>query len=58
MRCKLCGKDNFICIHNGTRDVHQLRVMKCISCNMVQLDNFSYNTEQNYEGGGYVKSKL
>lgn len=56
MRCLICGGNQFSCIHNGTRDIAGINVMKCTGCGMVQLDTKMYNTEQNYMGGGMLKN--
>ena len=57
MKCLICGKDLFDCIHCGTRDIENINVMKCKACGMVQLDSIEYNTEENYEGGGMLKNE-
>lgn len=56
MKCLICQNKSFECIHNGTRDVPDIRVMKCTKCGMVQLDNQEYNTDQNYSGGGMMEN--
>lgn len=56
MQCKLCGSDDLVCIHRGTRDVPELNVMKCAQCGLVQLDNIQYNTDSNYSEGGMLKN--
>ena len=48
MKCLICGGSRFVCIHEGTRDIPEIKVMKCEECDMVQLDCSAYNTEQNY----------
>lgn len=55
MKCLICGGSRFVCIHEGTRDIPEIKVMKCEECDMVQLDCSAYNTEQNYRGGGMLK---
>ena len=55
MKCVLCKANNFICIHEGTRDVASINVMKCKECGMVQLDCFDYNTSEMYSEGGMLK---
>lgn len=55
MKCKLCGNDAFVCIHNGTRDIPELNAMKCTQCGLVQLDGCEYNTELNYVRGGMLE---
>lgn len=56
MKCKLCGNDAFVCIHNGTRDIPELNAMKCTQCGLVQLDGCEYNTELNYVRGGMLEN--
>lgn len=55
MKCIICSNNEFACIHNGTRDVPHINVMKCKNCGMVQLDSNCYNTESMYTGGGYAE---
>ena len=52
MRCLLCGEEKHVCIHEGTRDIPQIKVMKCESCGLVQLDEIKYNTTEKYSEGG------
>lgn len=54
MKCLLCKSEMFHCIHKGTRDIEEINVMKCENCGMVQLDNFSYNTDDKYRSGGML----
>lgn len=56
MKCLICGNQQFGLIHNGTRDITDVNVMKCSKCGMVQLDSQDYNTENNYVGGGMLKN--
>lgn len=55
MKCLICGKSQFTCIHHGTRDIPDINVMKCTNCGIVLLDNISYNTKEWYSGGGMLK---
>ncbi len=56
MKCIICGGEDNICIHIGTRDVPEINVLKCTECGMVFLDSQENNTEQNYADGGMLKS--
>lgn len=56
MECLICGGKDFVCIHNGTRDVPDVNVMKCTKCNMVRLDTFKYNTIVGYSEGGMLEN--
>lgn len=53
--CLICGRHHFKCIHVGTRDIPGLKVLKCIDCGCVQLENREYNTEANYAFGGMLR---
>lgn len=55
MKCLICGKENFVCIHKGTRDFPDINVMRCCECGMVALDSRENNTEENYSQGGMLK---
>lgn len=55
--CLICGMDNYQCIHVGTRDVPDLRVLKCKFCSCVQLESRAYNTEENYADGGMLRGR-
>ncbi|MCM1153904.1 MAG: class I SAM-dependent methyltransferase [Roseburia sp.] len=56
MKCMLCNSLEFECIHNGTRDIPAIAVMKCKKCGLVQLDSQKYNTEDNYAQGGMLNN--
>ena len=53
--CLICGMNNYRCIHVGTRDVPNLKVLKCISCGCVQLESRVYNAEENYVLGDMLR---
>lgn len=55
MKCLICGKEKFTCVHEGTRDIPTINVMKCQECGMVMLDSQVANTEENYSDGGMMK---
>lgn len=52
MNCYLCGEDNAKCIHEGTRDIQDLKVMKCQNCGLVFLSSFNHMSDEFYETSG------
>lgn len=56
MQCLICKSEEFDCIHEGTRDVPGIKVLKCRKCGMVCLDSQKQNIEQNYARGGMLQN--
>jgi len=48
-KCYLCGKQNFIAIKSGVRDMVDIRVLKCNSCGLVFLSSFDHIKKNFYE---------
>lgn len=56
MQCLICKSEEFDCIHEGTRDIPDIKVLKCRKCGMVCLDNQKQNAQQNYARGGMLQN--
>ncbi len=55
--CYLCGNDNIIKIHTGTRGNKDIDVLRCPKCGLVFLSDFPKNVDELYENSGMRKGQ-
>lgn len=56
-KCIVCDGHEFTVIHHGTRDIHDMDVLKCNNCGMVRLASFDHIKDY-YENSEMRQNKI
>ena len=56
-KCIICGGEEYIKIHHGTRDIEDIDVLKCKKCGIVMLSSFQQIYDGFYENSGMPENK-